>query len=474
MGRIGGIKISKKRGAIIYLIVFAIFGFLMVNFKLQSMDEIWCFGFSNRFSDGYIPYRDFNMIFTPVFVVFGSLFADSLFMFRIYGALICAGIISLNYCIYKKDNLNGFSVIVLMLVNGIILVIAPFANYNLLMILGLLISYILANRYFRCLDASSAFKFGLSLAVLFLIKQNVPTILILIFFVVFLFQWISKKITAKTLSFFLIGVALPIVTFCTALIISKSFIAFLDYCLFGLGSFTSLENLQLGSLPMILLSFVITCLIAIRFKNSAENKYQNFTALIFSISSFLLIIPLMDLYHSLLLLMFQITLSSSLLINLPAQNKGKMFRVLMVTVLICAFAFVAFSSFTPGKNGYVRSNIDPYHGIYLPEDFEANLSIVAEYIKRNEIMGLDVAIIDGSAYMYNLVAEDYNGILDLLNTGNIGTKTNEDIITLINRKDIILISKHYQWQDMKVFKDYVEAHYIAGGTVGDKIIYLKP
>lgn len=39
-----------------------------------GMDEVWCYGFAYNISKGLVPYRDFNMIITPLYSFAGSLF----------------------------------------------------------------------------------------------------------------------------------------------------------------------------------------------------------------------------------------------------------------------------------------------------------------------------------------------------------------------------------------------------------------
>ena len=469
----GAIKIISK--IVLLFCVFVILIYILTNYSLESMDEIWCFGFSNRFANGYIPYQDFNIIVTPLFVVLGSLFSHSLLMFRIFGAFISTGILFLTYSICRRNIADKFIVFTYVAVNGILLLLLiPYANYNLLMLLGLMGSYIIASMYFSNPVSTSAFSLGLCLAITLLIKQNVPTLLFVVFLFIVAFQWILKKIPIKTFGLFVLGWALPIGLFIATTIFAGSFDTFLDYSILGLHSFSSLGNVQSESNFIILLSLILTCLITIRFIQSKENRTRFIGSFVFSICSYLLIIPLVDLYHSLILLILQITLSSSLLVDVNVQFKSKVTKISIIIMLFFIMGLVVFSSIAASREGYILSKIDPYRDVYITEDLEKNISIISEYIVRNEKMGLDVAIIDGSAYLYNLAAGDYNGILDLLNTGNIGTLTNEEIISKINEKSIILASKNYQWQDMQVFKDYVKSNYIEAGTIGDKIIYLKP
>ena len=66
----------KKKYIILFLIVFLltfIFGFFFYSIYI---DEVWNYGFAYSISKGLIPYKDFNMVITPLYPFLLSFFIN--------------------------------------------------------------------------------------------------------------------------------------------------------------------------------------------------------------------------------------------------------------------------------------------------------------------------------------------------------------------------------------------------------------
>jgi hypothetical protein len=67
-------KIKKNKNQIIELIIICILTLLFTLICVcLSNDEIWTYGFSYNIATGLIPYKDFNMIITPLFPLLGAI-----------------------------------------------------------------------------------------------------------------------------------------------------------------------------------------------------------------------------------------------------------------------------------------------------------------------------------------------------------------------------------------------------------------
>ena len=77
---------KKKIGLIIlFILLVALATFHSFSFtNLYSFDEIWNYGFGKNILDGLVPYRDFNMIVTPLYSFLGS------GMIQIFGEYLCS------------------------------------------------------------------------------------------------------------------------------------------------------------------------------------------------------------------------------------------------------------------------------------------------------------------------------------------------------------------------------------------------
>ena len=67
--------IQKNKYLILELIItfISIFLYHVMNSRMDY-DEIWNYGFSYNIASGLIPYKDFNMITTPLYSMLGAVF----------------------------------------------------------------------------------------------------------------------------------------------------------------------------------------------------------------------------------------------------------------------------------------------------------------------------------------------------------------------------------------------------------------
>lgn len=59
---------------IIFIIIFFIVASVILTRPLSNLDEIWNYNFARNVADGLIPYKDFNMVTTPLLPFICSLF----------------------------------------------------------------------------------------------------------------------------------------------------------------------------------------------------------------------------------------------------------------------------------------------------------------------------------------------------------------------------------------------------------------
>ena len=76
---------------LLFIIIFCI-TFCYSMFLTPSIsDEIWSYSFCYNIASGLIPYRDFNMVITPLFSLLGSIFVkifgNYLFSIHIFAAI---------------------------------------------------------------------------------------------------------------------------------------------------------------------------------------------------------------------------------------------------------------------------------------------------------------------------------------------------------------------------------------------------
>lgn len=462
----------KKQYVAMFAMLFIFYAIWLINGNSLLGDEIWCYGFTKHIADGYVPYRDYNLIVTPLFFFIGIVFSKSLILFRVYGALIDAAIVLLTYYSCKINQVERHLALLITLITGIIMTIIGFANYNTLLLLGLMLLYLVTLRFLRYKDAQTAFLFGFLMSIILMIKQNLPFVLIVIFTIMQVVMLLRREISSKTFINYAMGVGLPVIIFTSWSLLSGSLNSFVDYTILGILTFSNNYYVQKESLILICIATIIAILIIKGTLKAQNDKFVSLTNAIFCLSSFLLIYPLVDVYHSCLILIFNIFLAVNIL-KYPCQLK---YTKPIITGLIAGLIIICLPllNLNNEREGYVRSKIDFYNNILIKKDFEDKTFLVSNYVKEQEEKGIDVAIINSYAYWYNIPARDFNGILDLLYVGNMGTVSNDEIMSLIDEKDIILTNEHYDYQDIKEVREYVLHNYAQIGKVGDLGIYIKP
>ena len=457
----------RKKYIIIYTLYFIYASLIVVNSMGDiSMDEIWNFGFSKRIAEGYIPYRDYNIVTTPLFFFIGALFSKNLMIFRLYGALINAAIPTITYYYCEKNGLDKQLSIVMTFASCVFL-IGVDANYNYMLLVGMMISCLIANNFFYNKDSKNSFLFGLSLSIILLIKQNIPGILIIVFTCILLIMLFRKKINHKIFICYALGGVIPVFILIIYLLLNGALMDFIDYTILGLNSFSNNLGIDRESLIAITPALIVTFIIGAELFKNKNFTSINYSTLVFSIASYAIIFPILNMPHAIMLFVFNIFLFIPLLKNI--RLKSKLIKILVYLIyIVFLIGFI-----TQKDDDYVRTDIDIYKNILVKREFDENTKVIFEYIKEQEKNGIDVAMVNEYSYLYMIPANDNNGVLDLLSVGNVGTLSNEDIILLIDNKDIILTNDYYFFQDIKDVREYVFENYTQIGTVGNMGIYKK-
>lgn len=84
------------------VIVIVIVCYSMFFFQI-NLDEIWCYSYSFNIANGLVPYRDFNMIVTPLFPMIGSVFLKIFGNYLLYMHIFMAIFVGLVMIILYKS-----------------------------------------------------------------------------------------------------------------------------------------------------------------------------------------------------------------------------------------------------------------------------------------------------------------------------------------------------------------------------------
>lgn len=389
-------KIKKNKYQLIELILIFIITILF-NLICNDLthDEIWNYGFSYNISNRLIPYKDFNMVITPLFPTFGAIFLSvlgkNLISYYIFNSIICT---SIFYYLKKFIPQSYYIVYSIFLLYSL-------PNYNVFCILLL---YIVLNLEDK---KSNDYLIGIVLGLVFLTKQTtgiylcIPSLFI---------KDIRKTIKRAT------GFIIPNIFLITYLLYNNVLYEFIDYTFLGIGSFAE-KNINSYISCMIILNISIIYLIY-KYKKTKDIK------LIYILCFQGIAFPIIDPYH--VMIPF-IPTFAYFLKNLNLNKK------------VINYAFIIFISMIFSYNIYLcttptytyPNNTEVYKYKKINKDVVNSIEKTKEYIKKTEGR---IFIIDMYAYLLKLESSIKIGKYDLLNDGNLG-KNGE--IKIINEIDNI-------------------------------------
>ena len=384
-----------------YILMFFIFFFFFLCFNLMfneiNLDEVWNYGFSYNIAEGLIPYKDFNMVITPLYPMFIALFLkinNSMLLFHAINALIPTSILFITYKLIKEKT---FIILPLLIFPTNI----TFPNYNLfILLLFVLLIYLEKNK-------KSDLLIGLVLSLIFLTKQSIGLFLI----PVSLYYLKDKKKIFKRLITFII----PVIIFTIYLLVTNSFYAFIDLCILGLFDFGK-ENSSFNVFFYITILLLIILLILMRNKKKIDYYY-----LLTFIS---ICVPLFDLYH---IQMYLIAYLIILFMNTKSIFKPKLIGLTLFIGLLGVY--IIKSNF---NIKYYPNKLNKFEYRYIENK---NIESTNEVIKYMNKYNNKVMFIGPSAYYYKIVANQKINNLDLINTGNFGYDGSNKLLDKVKELD---------------------------------------
>lgn len=394
-----------KKNFLILLLLFILL--LIFNLFLYpiTLDEIWNYGFSYNILNGKIPYLDFNIVLTPLFSFIMTLplmiFGNNILVFNIFNIFIILG------CFLLLHNLIDDNMWLCALIFFIPFPIL-YPSYNLfLLFLFLYLIYLEKNE-------KSDYLIGFIVGCLILTKQSVGVFLLLPCLLYYLKN--KKKFISR-----LIGCIIPCSIFLIYLLITKSFMSFLDLCLFGLFDFAGNNSV---TSKFYLFVFILICLVTIIFIVKEPKNIYNYYALTFySIS-----MPLFDAYHvgfQILVFVLLCFINFNFLKRLPIYS----FAIFLV-VYACLFVSYSYGNISSFKKMY-PNNINHFEYRYLGSKQVDFTNEVSNYIKKNK--DYKYMFLDSNGYYFRIINDESASYLDLINMGNWGYNGSDKLINSIKK-----------------------------------------
>mgnify|MGYP003303232293 FL=1 len=403
-------------------------------------DEIWNYGFSYNIATGLIPYKDFNMVITPLFPILGalfiSIFGKNLISYYIFNSIICTTI----FYYIKKFIPKSYYIIYA------VLLFFSLPNYNLFCLLLLYILMSLEDK------KSNDILIGIILGLVFLSKQTIGICL----FIPTLFQKDIKKIIKRA-----IGFIIPNIFLLIYLIYHNCLYEFIDYVFLGIGNFAE-NNINSYISCLIILISSITYLI---YKYIKTKDIKLIYILCFQCVAF----PIIDPYH------VMIPFIPTFTYFLKTLNLNK--KIITIAFIIFITTIFSYNIYLCTTKEYpYPNNTEVYKYRKMNNNVIDSINKTKDYIKRVEGK---LFIIDMYAYLLKLETSIEINKYDLLNDGNLGKDGQYKIIEeidsicqkeqctfLLNEKELNNRISQYNKDILNyIDKTYKKTDNIAGITV---------
>lgn len=391
-----GLRKIKTSSVIFYSLLFLLF--LVWNLFLSPvcLDEIWNYGFSHNIYSGLIPYKDFNMVITPFYPMFMSLFfyiaGSSMLVMHIANAFM---LVFLSWLLTKIINEKAWIVVFFLFY----FMQVSFPGYNIfLFILFVLLCYLEETK-------SDDYLIGFVLAITVLTKQSVGVCMLL----PSLYYLRDRK---KLLKRF-VGFLGPCFLFLLYLLVTSSIKQFLDLCLFGLFDFASVNY---AGFNIYWVFFIIMACIIVFFIIRDKRNIINYYGLAF----LSVVIPLFDRYHTIVAFYSFLVVVLS---NLKFNFKWKINSRLLISGVLIGISIITGCKLVKDIN--YPNNINHFEYRRLDNDTIEFTKEINKFISENKDKQL--IFLNSNGYYFRLINDMKISYLDLINDGNWGYNGSEKL-----------------------------------------------
>lgn len=489
---------SNYFNILLFIVICLIISPVILSKPLNNLDEVWIYNFAKNIADGLVPYRDFNLVITPLIAFIGGLFlklfGNELIVMRILAILLISFIFFMTYQILNKLKVNKYYNFAFLLLSFLLLkeYICIDYNFAILAIILILIYLSFNNTFFNSKKGKFIIGFLGGLCILF--KQSTGSIVafISIFYpILFIKNKLDFKNYIKNSLIQISGILIPVIFLLIYLLINHAVWDFIDYTILGIKTFTNSipytklltsSNLTIKLLSKLTPIFIL--LIGFGLWKKKTTKLYGFY--FYSISSLVVIFPISDNIHFLIgifpiLILFCYLLFyfmkwiihkiKNIKIILFVKETFKMaISLFLICYLITSFILLANYINDPQKNHLILH----YTQIPISEQLLNKINIIDTYILSQNT---DVYILDAEAAIYMISMDIYHKNFDLFSKGNLGGKGEDGQIEKINHlpkgTQLLIKNDNYKrnWQSPEKVISYIKNNFNKIGNISIFDIY---
>ena len=479
-----------------WIAIMALITSIILIKPLNDLDEIWNYNFSKNILEGRLPYKDFNIILTPLVPYIGAIFlgvfGNEMISMRLFAIIVDFLILFFSYksLINLKIEKNLSKITILGLVY--ILRIHFRIDYNFFSILLLLVIIYLEIKNIKEQNYKNNIALGVMAGLCICSKHTIGmciSVVILFYQVLFVKDKDSLNKYSKSFINRLIGLSIVISILCIYFTIFNLWKDFIGYAILGIKDFNnSISYFKLitkgkwyiRALSIAVPIYLITNLVNILIKILSRKEIDRFNVIIlaYSWATFSIVFPISDEIHFLIGCIPSIIGSVYIIYNKLLLNKKRIVFIETASQVLTLYIVIIAIS---GSVNLIKcfNRIDKQNQInhfkLIPDSSYSRVKEVDEYVKNQN---KDVYILDASAALYTIPIDQYNKNYDMFNKGNLGTKGEEGIIEeLKNKQDfqILILQDKYKknWQTPLKVIEYVKKEFNKEGSIGVFDIYKK-
>lgn len=474
------------------IITMVLFAATVLPRNLENLDEIWNFNFARNISNGLLPYKDFNMLQTPLlsFILGGilKLFGQELFVMRIASLVLGAGILFIAFKILRELKINTKWSIFSSALLFLFIKDSFYIDYNYaILFVTLLLIYI--ELKYKNYSVKYNVLIGLLAGITILLKQSTGIIISAITVLYLLLEKRDKE-TLKAILYRITGVLIPCIIFVIYLFLTNSMSSFIDYCILGIGTFQNtisylklLREKDLTAFLALLVPVTLIILLVINLLHVKQGKLkeniQDIILFVFSLGQFIMIYPISDDIH------FKIAAFPTIMAilyyvckNIQELKNIKLSIFIEHFMNIITISFVGLLILESINDIYLYSQTDKsilkhFSNIPISSTLQDRIIEVDNFIQNEK---KNVYILDSEAAVYMIPLDRYNKDFDMFLKGNLGQASEEGQIEKIkNMKDTLILIKNNKiplnWQTPKEVITYVKENLRKVGTVSFFDIY---
>lgn len=477
--RIKGFKCSYSEIYEYVIIFLAFFGICFTAYLSQneiSGDCLWLYNMSLKMVNGYMPYKDINMIVTPLMFqiseVFMRVFGSNAIIYYICMSVLGGVFPVTMYKLLKKISQSS-------ILNWCLIILLTFAysllglflySYNIMTVWFIFIAMIFELKKQEKSKKIYDYLIGVMLGLSAASKQTIGGLAIIfsLLYDVYKIFYLKKSEEKGSILRKIFGILTIAIPYLAWLLINKSLMSFLDQCIFAIFEFgqknrtgTFFNYYTLIPIAFVGISIALCFIRKCRIIPGCE-KIAMLT--FYTIPTLFVVIPIMNEYHCGLMLVATFPLIF-FYINLFFENKlAKINNASWIPFfMFLGYTFI-FIGFSIDIWNYDEMNniIEKYKYIGLNDEQIKDINEVAEYVKDKEALGFKVYILSPDAGIYMIPLERYdNNKFDLLFQGNLGYDGENRLVETMKkmRNTIFLKREDLFYQESEIIDNYVKESY---------------